>query len=169
MNFVTTVKRVNLPLDPALKARFTSLNAGILCHLRCFQSSSWRPGGMPWGHWIFPRPSVISHIALSGFVSKSTKCLCFGNWSELRCLAFLAGWSWVRSWVPTPYSLLKSTLLWFEVNEAPVTFSVLAASMEGTYLIDSWTCFDLSWLELRHFWEAALLLDIIPLIGVTCP
>ena len=164
MNFVTTFKCVNLNLDPALKAQFTSLNAGILCHLRFFQSSSWRPGRMPWGHWIFPRSSVITHMALSCFVSESTKCLCFSNWIELRCLAFLAAWSWMRSWIPTPYSLLKSTPLWFEVSEAPVTFSVLTASREGTYLIDSWTCCDLSWLELRHLWEAALLLDIIPLI-----
>ena len=71
--------------------------------------------------------------------------------------------------VMDPNCLLKSTPLWFEVSEAPVMFSVLTASMEGTYLIDSWICFDLCWLELRHLWEAALLLDIIPLIGVTCP
>lgn len=156
-------KCVNLYLDPALKAQFTSLNAGILCHLRFFQSRSWRPGRVPWGHQVFPRSSVIPHMALSCLVSKSIKCLYFGSWIELRCLAFLAWWSWVRSWIPTHYSLLQNVPLRFEVNEAPVTSSVLTGSMEGTYLICSWICFDLSWLELRHLWEAALLLDIIPL------
>lgn len=72
---LTIFKCVNLNLDPALKALLTSLNAGIFCHLRFFQTSSWRPGRMPWGHWIFPRSRVVPHMALICFVSKSTKSL----------------------------------------------------------------------------------------------
>lgn len=164
MHFVTIFKCVNLNLDPALKAQFMSLNVDILCHLRFFRSISWRPRRMSWGHWVFPRSSVIPHVAFSCFVSHSTKCLYFGSCIDLRCLV-LFGWMKLGQ-VVDPNSLFCNTL---HSGLRSMKLRVLPRSVEGMYLISFWTCCDLSWPELRHLWEAALLLNIIPLTGVTCP
>lgn len=165
MHFVTIFKCVDLNLDPALKAPFTSLNIDILCHLRFFWSISWKPGRMPWGHWVFPRSSVILHVAFSCFVSQSTKCVYFGSWTDLRCLV-LFGWMKLGE-VMNPNSLFCNAL--HSGLRSMKLLCVLPRSMESTYLISFWTYYDLSWLELGHLWEAAFLLDIIPLTWVTCP